>query len=473
LGSVALRLVLNARYFGFYTGDDVEILQEAFRRAVGLQYSPWEIRNLLLAEGLVAPVVGLARWLGVESRVSLVRIASAPFAIMGGLNIWLVYHLARRWLRQPRLGLLAAGLYASASLPVAFSSMIYPRTASTAAVLAAALWLSSAPRRISARVGAGALAALAFACRYSEIIFLAPLVLLAVVVCREHASNAREGEPRRWHVVLAALAVVGGFVVGALITVGLWDAWSWGRPFASLRAFAIFTLVEGRSSSRVVEQPWFWYLLRLPRWLAPTLLPLLPVAGLGVRKGRSAVLWSFVLVPLIALSAIHHKEIRYLQGIVPFLAVLAAGGAGELWRRGWRRAVPTLIVVSIAFGLATSHSILQRKSLAATRVALALAADSRIDHVALSQVWAYGDRLFFPETTTVTPLPTPVTAASLQALGPEVDAVALYAQELEEEPTLRVILEEQGFRPAGIRKVGRSRPVTLILRSSDASTGAS
>ena len=57
---VAVQLGLAWRYYGFLTGDDVEVLSEAFRRARGLAYGPWDIRNLFVPDVVVAPVVWLA-----------------------------------------------------------------------------------------------------------------------------------------------------------------------------------------------------------------------------------------------------------------------------------------------------------------------------------------------------------------------------------------------------------------------------
>ena len=49
----AVQLWLAHRYFGFLTGDEVEVLGEAFRRARGFPYKPWEIRNLLVPDALL------------------------------------------------------------------------------------------------------------------------------------------------------------------------------------------------------------------------------------------------------------------------------------------------------------------------------------------------------------------------------------------------------------------------------------
>jgi hypothetical protein len=137
-----LRLWLGHRYFGFSTGDDVEILGAGFMRAFGHEYTPWAIRNLFGSDVLVAPVVWMAALLGVESTRQLCWIATFPFVALASLNIVLVHRLAVRWLSRPSAALLAVMLYAFHWLPIGYGSTVYPRTASTTCVLVAAIFVS-------------------------------------------------------------------------------------------------------------------------------------------------------------------------------------------------------------------------------------------------------------------------------------------------------------------------------------------
>ena len=90
----ALQLWFAHRYYGFLTGDDVEVLSEAFRRARGLRYTPWDIRNLLVPDVVVAPMVWLSRGLSTRWTIFL---ASLPFIALTALTIVLVYRLTLRW----------------------------------------------------------------------------------------------------------------------------------------------------------------------------------------------------------------------------------------------------------------------------------------------------------------------------------------------------------------------------------------
>src|SRR5207253_4172778 len=56
----AAQLWLAHRYFGFLTGDEVEVLAEAFRVARGFHYRAWEIRNLFVPDFVVAPAIRIA-----------------------------------------------------------------------------------------------------------------------------------------------------------------------------------------------------------------------------------------------------------------------------------------------------------------------------------------------------------------------------------------------------------------------------
>src|SRR3954453_10392625 len=182
--TVAAQLWLAWRYYGFLTGDDVEVLSEAFRRARGVAYTPWDIRNLFVPEVVVAPVVFLSR--GVSTRMTI-YLASLPFIALSSLTIWLVYRLALRWGGE-RAALIAPLLFATHWIPLSFGSTVYPRTLAAACVVAAALIVDRWP------FAAGLLIGVAFADRFSEIVFLAPVLLMVtkhIQECLCHIGRSR------------------------------------------------------------------------------------------------------------------------------------------------------------------------------------------------------------------------------------------------------------------------------------------
>lgn len=442
--TTVVRLVLAWLCPGFVGGDDVEMLEAAFRSARGLDFVPWEIRNLLVPEVLVAPALRVAGFLGARDPSTLVLVGRLPFVVLASINVLLLFLLARRLRLDDQDALAAASLYALHWLPLGYGATTYPRTAAVTCLLGAALLACEEQARAWRMVGAGSLVAVAFACRYSEAVFLLPVALLAAGT-----------SPRRF--VRAALLVVLGFGAGALVTVGVADWLTWGRPFASLMAFARYTLADGASSSRVASQPPWWYLQRLPFWLPLTLLPGL---ALTVRRRRWWPLWGWVLLPLLALSAIHHKELRYLQGVLPPLMLLAAVGMGSLRRRVRPVVSVTLAVASVLWGV-LGLRFLTRTTGAAVEAAEHMVTAGPGEAVVLSQAWAYGHRLVLGNAVGVRDVATPPSVGELAAALPGKAWVALYSSDLRADPSLATCLQGNGFEERGTFRWARGRAVTL------------
>lgn len=439
------RLWLAHRYFGFHSGDDVELLQAAFMRAVGLVYVPWEIRNLFVSDVLIVPVVSLASALGVESARSLCWIATFPFVVLASINTLLVYQLGQRWFGELPTALLAATLYAFHWLPLGYGSTVYPRTASTTCILLAALLLTARPKTIPSAAAAGALMGIVFAVRYSEVIFLAPM-MIAIAVRRKPAIE------RFRH----AAAFAAGFVAMSLLTVGLYEFLTSGRPFANLIAFAKFTLIERQSSSLQKIQPWYWYFLRLPKWLPLTVIPLFFWPKGPRRLGPSAI---FIAVPLLVLSAVHHKELRYLQGLIPFVSLATAQAAWRWWQSGRRHAVVILLVLGLAFGVSWP-GFLRKKSMAAVLAAESLSRRPGLTKVALSQSWAYGGRMFLPRGTKTRNLPVHPTPTDLDAA--DSGWIGLYQDVVQTAPDIQSWLDDHGYEHFASFESARSRRVLVF-----------
>lgn len=427
IGAVAvLQLGLAHRYFGFLTGDDVEILAEAFRRAFGFAYQPWDVRNLFVPDVVIAPVVWVAHAIGIRDPARLIEAAALPGIAATAVTIALVHRLALRWSEGDELAAkVAALLFALHWLPLAFGSTVYPRTIATMCTVAAAVFAGRG-------FLSGALAGLAFADRFSEGVFIIPLFIIT-----------------KRRVLLLA-----GFAVAVLLTVGLYDWLTWGEPFGSVHKFAHLTVVEPDFASRIKYQSPTWYLETLPRWCALTLLPLFWAAR---RKWQ----WvPFVIVPILALSAIRHKEMRYLQGIVPYLAIGAAIGFAVLWRAGRRPLAVALLVIAIPWNL-YGLKYLGRKSMPAVMAARALAADPHVRTITLSQLWAYGDRLYFGDDRAVRDILTP--PRDLAAALPGSDAVCLYESDLT--PDVVSLLRAQRFARTMRFDTGEARAVIVFVPS--------
>jgi hypothetical protein len=410
----ALQLWLAHRYFGFLTGDEVEILGEAFRRARGFAYQPWAIRNLLVPDIVVAPFVWLSSALGFDETGQMIFAATLPFMALTAVTVWLVYRLG---------GFLPALLFATHWIPLGFGSTTYPRTMAMCCVVAAALIVERWP------FAAGLLAGLAFADRFSEVVFVIPLLLVA---------------RRRLSVLLGAIV--------SITVAGAYDWLTYGVPFSSFVSFARLTVLEPDFASRVKYQAPWWYLANITRWLAPTLLPALWLAR------RHRLRW-FVIVPLVAFSAVRHKELRYLEVLIPFVMIIAASGLAILWRRH-RGAAIALLAVSVAWHL-YGVRYFARKSQPAVMAARDLGEDASVRIVVLSQMWAFGDRLYLGEQMQVRDVGTPPRnlAAALDAA----DAAALWETDLDD-PAVVTALRQWDFTPARTYRDGPARPVVVFRR---------
>src|ERR1043166_2133446 len=106
LGTTTLRLALGLHFYGFLTGDDVEILSAAFKNVYDLHYMPWNIRNLFISDFLVAPVLRLASAFRVTDTKTQLWIATFPFVCLSSINIFLTFVLANRWIKEKNAAIL-------------------------------------------------------------------------------------------------------------------------------------------------------------------------------------------------------------------------------------------------------------------------------------------------------------------------------------------------------------------------------
>jgi hypothetical protein len=485
--TAAVQLWLAYRYYGFLTGDDVEVLSEAFRRARGLAYTPWDIRNLFVPDVVVAPVVWLSR--GVSTRTTIF-LASLPFIALSSLMIWFVYRLALRWCDE-RAAIVAALLFAAHWIPLSFGSTVYPRTLAGSCVVAAALIVDRWP------FVAGLLIGLAFADRFCEVVFLAPVLAVILRLPEPGAAKQRNGGGRRrissfpgwvesqWfpagsthleilrrppastpaapclrqpqddnqrrissQALRTTVLLLAGCFVSIAITVGIYDWLTWGTPFSSAIKFAHLTLIEPDFASRVKYQAPWWYLANIVRWCSPALLPLLWYAR------RSRAIW-FVVIPLLAFSAIKHKELRYLQVIIPFLCIAAAIGFASMRNR---RIGIALVAISIVWDL---HGLryLARKSQPSVMAAQWIASNPSIRSIAASQLWSYGDKLYLGDRMAMSDVGTPPEKLS------EVhsDAVALYETDLDV-PSRVDALRANGYAPVRTFRDDPARAVVVFMK---------
>ena len=240
VSATVVKLLLAWANPGFFSGDDVEVQEMSLRLLWRTDWPIWDLRSPFFPVGLIYPGQKLVAASGIAtSAAALIFTGRAAVAVLSSMAIWLVWRIGRRlWPETPGWAMVAALLFATAKLHIAFGSSELPRPVATVAVLGAFLLLQD-PR--AGRVLASAsLIGVAMCFRFSEVVFLGPAVV----------SLAWQ---RRWLPVIAVVGIAGA---AALAIIGASDAWYWGEPFHSLRAAIDYTLVEKLSSRGYQSAGW-------------------------------------------------------------------------------------------------------------------------------------------------------------------------------------------------------------------------
>ncbi len=445
--SLCAKLVLASRYYGFLTGDDLEVVEAAAKYALGFDYQPWSLRCLFHPAFLVAPFVKALGGPGPPfDPLRVVWAASLPAILASTASIWMVYRLALRLEAPRRTTVLAAALYATHWLPLSYGSMPFPRPISTMFFLAALL-AAAEPSRVRAFLG-GVLVAAAFAVRFSEGILLFPFLWF---LWRRHRSAA-----------LLAAGVAGAFV-GSGLFVGLVDAATWGRAFASLSEFFRIMYVQQPPSFPRYDKPWFWYATSVLQWAGPAAVILVLLSWPRARRARTAL---FLLAFVVAgYSVFAYKAYRYLQAAIPFLTIAMASGCSALLEseRRWRRWTGGLLAaVAVGWSIERTVSLMRERTMDAVDAALSLR--RRPDRVlVVEQAWAYGDRLILGNRAEIRDLPprSPLRLEPSDLQG--ADAAAFYERDLSKSDL--EVLRQAGFEASG--RFGRFRkPVAVFERPS-------
>jgi hypothetical protein len=427
--SAALKLWNVARHYGFAFGDDVEIHVMTFSALRHADWGVWNLRSPVYPLTFIYPIQYALITLGLDDPGTLIAAGRLFIVAMSLLNVWLAYRLGVRLFDSPAVGLLAAGLLATARLAVRLGSTELPGTLSGTLLLVALSLLVARPR--FGRVAlAGVALGFAAALRFSEAVFALPAAL-------------HLGLERRYR----DLAVVGGVAgLTAAVVLGPGDRLFWPEMFHSLRHIVDFTIVRGESS-RGFEPLWH-YLQSAPWWSDPFTLFFF---ACGWRSApRPLRFWA--VAPVAALSAFPHKEERYLLPALSFVLLIAACGA---WRAidGTAVAAPRrkmLVALALLGALALEiEGFRFRRSEAAVDVARFLAVRDDVRSVAMEDATTTTGAVLYlrPRATVVNidgrELQEPTFLQTLLA-RPDTQYVVLQAKNATEER--RTQLELAGFR---------------------------
>jgi hypothetical protein len=371
--------VLNAYYYyGFCCGDDVEIHEMSFAYLFTENWLVWDIRSSVYPIGLIYPVQAAVHGVGFVEPQQLVFAGRLVVVGFSAACIYLSYRLAVRCSGMRAVGLCAVAILAVSKVFSTFSSSELPgAVAATFLVASCLLLLDATPVRV---VLASAFLGLTASLRFSEVFFIAAAVLSLAA-------------SRRW----LSAAVLGILSTAFFLAiVGTADYLYWGEPFASLVRIVDFTLFRQLSSRGF--QPFHYYLSSAWAWADWVLLVFLIV---GVRRAPLTITIWFI-IPFVCLSALPHKEARYLVPAMPFVSILAGLGVWSVFSqdtavRGPSECARRRLAVAAAFALALlleADGFRFRRSEPAVDAVRLVARQGPARVVALERSWMAGGHLY-------------------------------------------------------------------------------
>jgi hypothetical protein len=122
-------------YYGFFSGDDVEVFEMTFAHLFDWKWQAWNLRSAFYPMVFIYPVQAVLKGIGVTAPAAFVfagRLVVIAFSI---LNILLVYKIVSRSFENPAPGLFAAFILAFSQLHITFAASVLPRTVSSAFIL--------------------------------------------------------------------------------------------------------------------------------------------------------------------------------------------------------------------------------------------------------------------------------------------------------------------------------------------------
>jgi hypothetical protein len=307
--------------------DEVfQFLEPAHGLAFGYRVVAWEwvqgLRNWGVP-GVLAGLLALCRAVGLEhpwAMVALVWCVCAGVQAVGTLTLFRLVEV-----RDGReAALLAAAVHATWGGFLIYAARPLGDGLSVVPLLGALLWARRARDRGGLREGlwSGVWLGLAFVIRYPSAVFGVPLAVSLLGT-------------RRWRSLAGFSVGVGAVLLG----LGVLDWLTWGGPWHSAWSYFHFNIASGSSASQFGRQPGWWY-APIFAGMAPLLLLWHFARGLA----RRDVLVGAFAFYLGVVSALGHKEARFLVPLLPlFIAIAAGPAARDLSRMAERRAVLGLL----------------------------------------------------------------------------------------------------------------------------------
>ena len=350
LAILLLAFVLRAGLAVFYPGiahpDEIFQYQEPVHKLLtGLGVPSWEwnrhIRSWFIP-GLVLPIMAAVRLFTHSPTVYWDAIS----CVLSAASLPVVW-VAFRWGREQggREGGIIAGFLAAVSFQLVYFSSHLLMDTVAADLLVPALYACREYRL------KGGLRALAWGSALLGVLLyvrpqIGPILLVPAIATLLEAK--RRGE---------ALACL-GWGLGPLLALGALDWITLGQPFRSVWMYAYINLFQVEDEFGVA--PFYWYLKNSATvWM----LAIVPIGYFSWKASRYFRLeWITALLIVVLMSAVSHKEPRFILPAQAVLLVLTGVGIGtfRLGRSGfWARPSSIGGIIAItSLGLALAHPFL-------------------------------------------------------------------------------------------------------------------
>ena len=306
--SLIFKMFTAYHFYGFFSGDDVEIHEMTFSLLFNWGTKAWDLRSPFFPMIFIYPIQATLHSLGVNDPFFLIFAGRLVVVLFSVLNLYLVFRIAVRLFNSIPVGLFSMFFLALSKLHTTMGSSELPRTiASTFILISLLLLLKKKNHKIFVPL-AGVALAVGASIRFGEVIFIAAAFLYLIL------------HKRMRHAVLIVAVFGSAFVLINYIS----DVLYWGEPFFSLKNIVDYTLIKKESTRGF--QPFFYYLLSIGLWSNFFSFGLL----LYSLRQNTQKIWLWVATPLLFLSLLPHKEPRYLLPIIPFFCIMVGLGAWGL-----------------------------------------------------------------------------------------------------------------------------------------------
>jgi GPI mannosyltransferase 3 len=387
--------ILNAwLYYGFFSGDDVEVFEMTLAHLYEWKWQAWNLRSAFYPMVFIAPIHFVLKTIGVTSPGMFVFAGRIVVVVFSVFNILLVYQIVRRLLQSSAPGLIAAFLLAFSQLHISFAASILPRTVASTFILYALYLLIRKPQSSLYASLAGIFLGTGAVIRFSEAIFIVPCLIYLIM------------EKRFRHALWVSLTSL----LTGLALLGLSDYLYWGSPLFSLKNIVDYTLVK-KLSSRGYQSP-IYYITHIGEWSNG----LMVILALMAYRGKKHVFTIWALSPLLLLSLLPHKESRYLIPVIPFFAAMAGTGTWY-WLKDIARnpsiQVSRKQMMAMLLSFAFIGSLVFeadrfrfRRSETAVDIARYLTAQNKFQSIAIEQLWRTGGEIYLhkiPKVLNISP----------------------------------------------------------------------